>query len=216
MKRILRKVISVLLALVVAVTSLSIETVLAAETGEDSNTSVLDTALANYDFGDYTVGEDGNLYNGDTVITLESLGGYPKPELVEDADRGKVLSLTEQSSNANSRGNALLPQNPFAGKPTADGFTLNFWSKTTGTAEQNKCLIDFELAPAAERRAGTFAFNQGMAYWNVTDWLGLATFVQTLPRQRYAWEPAWPNTGRVQALCWMIFLFMAGHYLTAR
>lgn len=176
MKRILRKVISVLLALVVAVTSLSIETVLAAETGEDSNTSVLDTALANYDFGDYTVGEDGNLYNGDTVITLESLGGYPKPELVEDADRGKVLSLTEQSSNANSRGNALLPQNPFAGKPTADGFTLNFWSKTTGTAEQNKCLIDFELAPAAERRAGTFAFNQGMAYWNVTDQLGDSGF----------------------------------------
>lgn len=175
-KRIWKQGISVMLALVVAVTSLSIESVFAAETGEDSNTSVLDTALANYDFGDYTVGEDGNLYNGDTVITLESLGGYPKPELVEDADRGKVLSLTEQSSNANSRGNALLPQNPFAGKPTADGFTLNFWSKTTGTAEQNKCLIDFELAPAAERRAGTFAFNQGMAYWNVTDQLGDSGF----------------------------------------
>mgnify|MGYP002511404137 CR=1 FL=1 len=176
MKRVMRKSISVLLALVVTVTSLSIETVFAAENGEDSNTSVLDTALANYDFSDYTLGEDGNLHAGDAVITLESFGGYPKPELVEDADRGQVLSLTEQKSNADNRGNALLPENPFAGKPTENGFTLNFWSKTTGTAEQSKCLVDFELAPAAERRAGTFAFNQGAVYWNVTDQLGDSGF----------------------------------------
>lgn len=175
-KRMWKQSISVLLVFVVTFTSLSLESVFAAESGETDNMSILATALANYDFSDYTLGDDGNLHYEDAVITLESLGGYPKPELVEDADRGQVLSLTEQKSNADNRGNALLPENPFAGKPTEYGFTLNFWSKTTGTAEQSKCLLDFELAPAAERRAGTFAFNQGAAYWNVTDQLGDSGF----------------------------------------
>lgn len=175
-KRMWKQSISVLLALVVAVTSLSLESVFAAEGSETGNTSILDMALAHYDFGDYITGDDGNLHNGDAVITLESLGGYPKPELVEDEDRGKVLSLTEQKSNADNRGNALLPENPFAGKPTENGFTLNFWTKTTGTEGPGNCLIDFELAPAAEKRAGTFAFNQGVAYWNVTDQLGNSGF----------------------------------------
>lgn len=175
-KRVWKQSISILLALVVAVTSLSLESVFAAEGSEAGDTSILDMALAHYDFRDYITGDDGNLHNGDTVITLESLGGYPKPELVEDEDRGKVLSLTEQKSNADNRGNALLPENPFAGKPTENGFTLNFWTKTTGTEGPGNCLIDFELAPAAEKRAGTFAFNQGVAYWNVTDQLGNSGF----------------------------------------
>ena len=30
-------------------------------------------------------------------------------------------------------------------------------------------MIDFEIAPATTGRAGTFAFNQSMVYWNTTD-----------------------------------------------
>ncbi|MCB6416630.1 family 43 glycosylhydrolase, partial [Faecalimonas umbilicata] len=32
-----------------------------------------------------------------------------------------------------------------------------------------RCMIDFEIAPATTGRAGTFAFNQSMVYWNTTD-----------------------------------------------
>ncbi|MCI9081117.1 MAG: family 43 glycosylhydrolase [Lachnospiraceae bacterium] len=131
------------------------------------NLTVSNTAIVTYDFAQYSANSDGNLANGETVVTLEKVGNGKKPELVQDDDRGQVLSLTEQEYK--NRGFALLPSNPFANKAVENGFTLNFWTKTTGTSGGGKCLIDFEVAPAADKRAGTFAVNQQMAYWNTTD-----------------------------------------------
>lgn len=135
------------------------------------DTVVLKTALANYDFDDFAMLDSGNLSDGTRTLTLESAGSGKKPELVEDEKRGKVLSVKEQSYA--NRGDALLPENPFAGQDIENGLTLNFWTKTTGTVGGGRCLIDFEVSPASastEDRAapGSFAFNQSMIYWNTT------------------------------------------------
>ena len=81
-------------------------------------TPILDTALANYDFNDFSVaaGDAGKLTDGTREITLEALGGCKKPELKEKTGRGKVLALTEQGEGVEKRGDALLPSNPFAGQ----------------------------------------------------------------------------------------------------
>ncbi len=145
-------------------------------------TPILDTAIASYDFNDWAIkeGDEAKLVNGDKEIVLESVGNGAKPALADDERRGKVLSLTQQDYA--NRGDALLPENPFAGKSVDNGFTLNFWTKTTGEAAGNRCLVDFEVAPAKDpaatgdpNRAGTLAFNQQMVYWNTTSQNGKFT-----------------------------------------
>ena len=80
--------------------------------------TVAKTAIATYDFADFTASGTDKLTStkdGKTVeLKLESVGEGKKPELKNDADRGKVLSLTQQDYD--KRGFALLPENPFAGK----------------------------------------------------------------------------------------------------
>ena len=158
--------ISMLLASAMMITSIPATNLSAAEP-KAGETPVLDTALANYDFDDFAVSGDDGLSDGTRTIKLESVGGGQKPKLEEDARRGKVLSLTEQDYN--KRGAALLPENPFAGKSVDNGFTLNFWTKSKGDPAGNRTLVDFEVAPATSGRAGTFAVNQQMVYWNTTD-----------------------------------------------
>lgn len=134
--------------------------------------TVAKTAIATYDFADFTASGTDKLTStkdGNTVeLKLESVGEGKKPELKNDADRGMVLSLTQQDYD--KRGFALLPENPFAGKSVDNGFTLSFWTKSTANPGGNRCLVDFEIAPAANnKRAGTLAVNQQMMYWNTTD-----------------------------------------------
>ena len=126
------------------------------------------TALKNYDFTDYKLSSDGKAleYDGQKLL-LETVGSGKKPSLVNDVYRGQVLQLNE--ADYNNSGYALLPGNPFAGQETENGLTLNFWTKTTGKAGGDRCLIDFEVAPSTGKRAGTFAVNQLMVYWNTTD-----------------------------------------------
>lgn len=139
----------------------------AAGDGDAASDSIVATALANYDFNDFTVSEDGNsLTDGARTVTLEAEGNGKKPEIISSG-RGKVLKLTEQSYA--NRADALLPGNPFAGQSVDNGFTVNFWTLTTGTAGGGKCLLDFEVAPVITGRAGTLAMNQQMVYWNTTD-----------------------------------------------
>ena len=139
----------------------------AAGDGDVASDSIVATALANYDFNDFTVSEDGNsLTDGTRTVTLEAEGNGKKPEIISSG-RGKVLKLTEQSYA--NRADALLPENPFAGQSVENGFTVNFWTLTTGTAGGGKCLLDFEVAPVTTGRAGTLAMNQQMVYWNTTD-----------------------------------------------
>ncbi|MEY8515807.1 Ig-like domain-containing protein [Lachnospiraceae bacterium 29-84] len=134
--------------------------------GADEMAPVLKTAIANYDFNKFREA-DGVLTDGTREIALEAVGSGKKPELAE-VGRGKVLSLAEQ--NYSDRGFALLPSNPFAGKSIDKGLTLSFWTKTTGSIGGNRCLVDFEVAPAeGDGRAGTIAVNQSMVYWNTTD-----------------------------------------------
>ena len=127
--------------------------------------------LASYDFADFALESDGNSMVDDEgrQLQLVTTGSGTKPSLTEDETRGQVLQLN-QATYANS-GYALLPENPFEGVSTEDGLTLNFWTLTTGNTNNygNKCLIDFEVAPATTGRAGTFAVNQQMVYWNTTD-----------------------------------------------
>lgn len=173
-KQLLKAGISVLLASAMMITSVPATSQAAEVEPLVSETPILDTALANYDFSRYTANAEGNLANGDSVITLEAFGNCQKPELVNDGKRGQVLALKEQGVGDNGvaqRGDALLPSNPFAGQSVANGLTLNFWAKTTGTAGGGKCLVDFEIGPAetatAEaKRAATFAINQQMVYYN--------------------------------------------------
>ncbi len=161
---------AILLASAMLMTSVPVTT----RADESTTTSVADTALAYYDFADFSVPESDSskLTDADNrEIVLEGSG--TKPSLITDDTRGQVLSLTEQSYA--NRAYALLPENPFAGESVEDGFTVNFWTKTTGTAGGGKCLLDFELAPATTaeaengtQRAGTLAINQQMTYWNTT------------------------------------------------
>jgi len=130
-----------------------------------SGKGVSENAIVYYDFGDFEAAE-GAITDGERSLSLVTTGSGKAPELVEDSMRGTVLSLTEQSYD--NSGYALL-DNPFAGLSTKNGFTLNFWTKTTGSNGGGKCLVDFEVAPASSGRAGTFAVNQGMIYWNTTD-----------------------------------------------
>ena len=128
--------------------------------------------LASYDFADFALEPDGASLKDEEgrQLQLVTTGSGTKPSLVEDETRGQVLQLN-QAAYANS-GYALLPENPFEGASAEHGLTLNFWTKTTGNTSNygNKCLIDFEVAPAsADKRAGTFAVNQQMVYWNTTD-----------------------------------------------
>lgn len=126
------------------------------------------TAISSYDFKDYKLSDDGkSLEYEDQKLLLETAGSGKKPSLANDVYRGQVLQLNE--ADYNNRGYALLPGNPFAGKDTENGLTVNFWTKTTGKAGGDRCLIDFEVAPSTGKRAGTFAVNQLMAYWNTTD-----------------------------------------------
>lgn len=166
--------ISMLLASAMMITSIPASPLSAAGPAEKA-TPILDSAIVTYDFEDWSAvsGDDGKLVNGDKQITLESFGGCEKPKLVQDEKRGQVLSLKEQGiadNGVDNRGDALLPENPFAGKPIDNGFTLNFWTQTTGNAAGNRTLVDFEVAPQlSEKRAGTLAVNQQMVYWNITD-----------------------------------------------
>ena len=69
----------------------------AAGDGDVASDSIVATALANYDFNDFTVSEDGNsLTDGTRTVTLEAEGNGKKPEIISSG-RGKVLKLTEQS-----------------------------------------------------------------------------------------------------------------------
>lgn len=129
---------------------------------------VSDTAIASYDFDKYQAGEGNTLTDGTSTLALEAVNGGKLPELAQDDRRGQVLSLTEQ--NYDKRGYALLPSNPFAGKSVDNGFTLSFWTKSKNAPANNRCLLDFEVAPAAAgKRAGTVAVNQYYVYWNTTD-----------------------------------------------
>lgn len=134
--------------------------------GSNSDT-VLAKAIASYDFGKFQKDGDNALTDGSRSLKLETAGNGKKPELAEDSRRGQVLSLTEQ--NYGDRGFALLPSNPFAGKSVENGLTLSFWTKSKGNPANNRCLIDFEVAPATNGRAGTVAVNQYYVYWNTTD-----------------------------------------------
>ena len=178
-----KKFLAVITAAAVAVMPLA-GTVYASKASETAEArdavSVLETALASYDFDDYQTATDGNsLTDGTHVLALETRGSGTAPTLVDDPDteygRGQVLQLN--STSFANRGYALLPENPFEGRTVEDGFTLNFWTKTNGTQSdyKNKCLIDFEVYPATDEnatadpdRAGTFAVNQAMIYWNTT------------------------------------------------
>lgn len=172
---------SILMAAAMVLTSVPATAFAAVGTGsadlqDAESESIVATALASYDFNDYYApqGATDQLQEkeGNTVITLEAKGGCKAPELVEDEKRGTVLSLTEQGTGDDgvaTRGDALLPENPFAEKSVDNGFTVSFWTKTTGKVAGNRCLMDFEVAPATGGRAGTFAINQSMVYWNVTD-----------------------------------------------
>lgn len=170
--------ISVLLASAMMITSIPASNLSAAEP-KAGETPVLDTAIVTYDFDDWSVvtGDDGKptaeLTNGtDKRIKLEAFGDCKAPELKANTARGKVLVLREQGQGDNGveqRGDALLPENPFAGKSVDNGFTLSFWTKTTGTPGGNRTLVDFELAPdTVGGRAGTLAVTQQMMYWNTT------------------------------------------------
>ncbi len=129
--------------------------------------SVLETAIANYDFNDFQATDDSTLVDSQQrELKLEAVGAGVKPELVS-VGRGKVLSLTEQDYG--NRAYALLPSNPFAGQSIENGLTLSFWTKSKATPEGGRCLIDFEVAPATTGRAGTYAVNQHYVYWNTTD-----------------------------------------------
>ena len=129
---------------------------------------VSDSAIASYDFDKYQAGEGNTLTDGTSTLALEAVNGGKLPELAQDERRGQVLSLTEQ--NYDKRGYALLPSNPFAGKSVDNGFTLSFWTKSKTAPATNRCLLDFEVAPAAAgKRAGTVAVNQSYVYWNTTD-----------------------------------------------
>lgn len=135
-------------------------------TGTGTET-VLGKAIASYDFGKFQAEGTDSLTDGVRTLKLEAVGNGKKPELSADEKRGQVLSLTEQ--NYGDRGFALLPNNPFAGKSIENGLTLSFWTRSKGNPANNRCLIDFEVAPATSGRAGTVAVNQNYVYWNTTD-----------------------------------------------
>lgn len=171
-----KKVFAVITTVAVAILPLS-ATVLAsdisqtAEPEPEDGGTVSGTALAYYDFKDFAP-SDNTLTDGERTILLEKQGSGTEPSLVEDDveyGRGQVLQLN--SASYANRGYALLPANPFEGESVDDGLTLNFWTKTNETQSNygNRCLIDFEVAPATSGRAGTFAVNQSMIYWNTTD-----------------------------------------------
>ena len=64
----------------------------AAGDGDAASDSIVATALANYDFNDFTVSEDGNsLTDGARTVTLEAEGNGKKPEIISSG-RGKVLN----------------------------------------------------------------------------------------------------------------------------
>ena len=142
----------------------------AAETAEDTSVE----ALASYDFADFdsVVSDSSNITDGERTIALVANGAGKAPALVADDARGQVLSLNEYGigEDTSKNGYALLPENPFAGVSVEDGLTINFWTKTTGNAGGGNCLMDFEVAAVSggENRAGTFAINQTMTYWNTT------------------------------------------------
>ena len=170
-----KKLLAVMTAAAVAVTPMSGSVLASGKTQtqeqvqKERRAEILGTALSSYDFEDFTA--SGNvLTDGEREVKLVTTGSGMAPSLVQDATRGQVLQLN-QAAYADS-GYALLPENPFEGVSTVDGLTLNFWTLTTGNTTNygDKCLIDFEVAPASEgKRAGTFAVNQQMIYWNTTD-----------------------------------------------
>lgn len=164
-KQLWKKGFSMLLASAMIVTAAPV-TASAVESTRAAG-GIAETALAYYDFDDFSVssGDQNVLTDGTRNITLEGSG--TKPVLLENTSRGKALSLTAQGYA--NRADALLPGNPFAGQPTDNGFTLNFWTKTVGATGGGNCLVDFEVAPATSGRAGTLAVNQKMVYWNTTD-----------------------------------------------
>ena len=135
---------------------------------------VSDQALEIYDFNDFNAadGDTAALTDGTRNVSLVTVGNGQAPSLVDDASRGKVLKTVAQGTaddGLNNIGYAQLPSNPFEKQDVSNGLTLNFWANTQGTAGGSRCMIDFELAPASTGRAGTFAFAQGMAWWNTTD-----------------------------------------------
>ena len=133
--------------------------------------SVKNTALAYYDFDGYTLDGDNVKDGEDTVLFLGGTG--TKPTIAEDSARGTVLSLTKQKYPGAW---ASFAASPFAGVENLDdGLTINFWTKANGATGGAANLLDFEVAPADTGRAGTFAINQGMIYWNTTDQNGAFT-----------------------------------------
>ena len=164
----LKKALSVIMTAAFVVSAIPVTATVSQAADE---TTVLSTALANYDFDDFSASGDTALTDGDRTITLEAVGSGTKPSLVNDEKRGQVLKLN--GSTYSNRAFAKLPSNPFARQDVSNGLTLNFWTSTnqpvSGTSYGNSCLIDFEVAPATTGRAGTYAFNQQMVYWNTTD-----------------------------------------------
>ena len=164
----LKKALSVIMTAAFVVSAIPVTATVSQAADE---TIVLSTALANYDFDDFSASGDTALTDGDRTITLEAVGSGTKPSLVNDEKRGQVLKLN--GSTYSNRAFAKLPSNPFARQDVSNGLTLNFWTSTnqpvSGTSYGNSCLIDFEVAPATTGRAGTYAFNQQMVYWNTTD-----------------------------------------------
>ncbi len=140
---------------------------------------ISDQAIETYDFNDFQAAADAaSLTDGTRNVSLVKVGTGTAPSLADDAARGKVLKTVSQGTQddgLNNIGYAQLPSNPFEGKSTDNGLTLNFWANTQGSAGGGKCMIDFEVAPATTGRAGTFAFNQLMVYWNTTDQDGAFT-----------------------------------------
>ena len=131
-------------------------------------------ALTTYDFDDFAAKADdaATLSDGTRDISLVTVGNGQAPSLTTDSDRGQVLQTVRQGTGDNGLNNigyAQLPSNPFEKMDTSNGLTLNFWANTQGAAGGNRCMIDFEIAPATTGRAGTVAFNQSMVYWNTTD-----------------------------------------------
>ncbi len=141
---------------------------------------ISDQALETYDFNDFQTAESdtASLTDGARNVSLVTVGNGRAPSLVDDAVRGKVLKTVAQGTGddgLNNIGYAQLPSNPFEKQDVSKGLTLNFWANTQGAAGGNRCMIDFEVAPATTGRAGTFAFNQSMVYWNTTDQDGAFT-----------------------------------------
>ncbi|MBE5870244.1 MAG: hypothetical protein E7294_03135 [Lachnospiraceae bacterium] len=167
-KQLIRSGLAVVLAAAMTFTSIpvaAVESRTPTVANEKGSESVKNTAIAYYDFDGYTLDGD-NVKDGEDIVMFLD-GDGTKPTLTEDPARGTVLSLTKQKYPGAW---AKFASSPFASVEDLDnGLTINFWTKADGAPGGAANLLDFEVAPADTGRAGTFAINQGMIYWNTTD-----------------------------------------------